>query len=70
MSVSAIEVISHPTTTIASGFWSSAPTPVLQIIGRSHKTEVNAVISTGLNLIMAPCITEKWIHSLVIMAFL
>jgi len=59
ISVRAIEVIRPPTTTIASGFWSSAPVPVAQIIGSNHITEVNAVMSTGLRRIIAPFTTAS-----------
>jgi len=51
--VKAIEVMSQPTTTIAKGFCNSAPVPVLHIIGNNQITDVNAVIKTGLNLIIA-----------------
>jgi hypothetical protein len=54
ISVSAMEVINQPTTTIAKGFCNSEPVHVLQIIGINHITEVNAVISTGLSLTIAP----------------
>lgn len=43
--------------------------PVAQIIGRSQITEVNAVISTGRNLVMAPSITDSCIFSFVISTF-
>ena len=65
----AIEVISHPTTTIASGFCSSLPVPVLHIIGKSQITEVKAVIKTGLRRTIAHSTIASCIPSLVILAF-
>jgi hypothetical protein len=59
-------VIKPHTTTIASGFCSSAQVPVLQIIGNNQIIEVNAVISTGLSLTIAQCTTDTCIHSFVI----
>jgi hypothetical protein len=66
--VRAIEVMSHHTTTIAKGFCNSLPVPVLQIIGKSPITEVNAVIRTGRSRIMAPSTTDSCIHCFVIFA--
>ena len=69
ISVRAIEVISHPTTTIANGFWSSLPVPVLHIIGSNPMTEVKAVMSTGRRRTIAHSTIESCIHCLVILTF-
>jgi len=42
-----IAPITPPMTTVASGRWTSAPTPVLNAIGRKPKLATSVVMSTG-----------------------
>jgi hypothetical protein len=46
-SVSYVEEMIPPITTVASGRWTSAPTPTLTAIGRKPGLAISAVISTG-----------------------
>ena len=55
--VSRVEEINPPMTTVASGFWTSAPALVEMAIGRNPNEATNAVITTGLSLISVPFIT-------------
>ena len=46
-SVSSVLLTMPPMTTVASGRWTSAPTPVLSAIGRNPIAATSAVMSTG-----------------------
>ena len=47
MSVASVAVIIPPTTTVASGRCTSAPTPVLSAIGMKPNAATSEVMSTG-----------------------
>ena len=53
-SVSRVEVINPPTTTVANGFWISDPVPLANSIGIKLKMAIDAVINTGRNLLRLP----------------
>ena len=46
-----------PITTVASGFCTSAPEPLLNAIGKNPKDATNAVIKTGRKRVLVPCKT-------------
>ena len=54
-SVSRVEVIRPPMTTVASGLWISAPVAVETAIGMKPRLATSAVINTGRNLSADPC---------------
>src|SRR5690606_41114944 len=54
--VRAVAEISPPITTAANGLCTSAPALVLNAIGRKPKLATDAVINTGLSLVLAPSI--------------
>ena len=45
-----VEIMSPPITTVAKGFCTSPPAPVLMAIGIKPKAGTKAVINTALNL--------------------
>lgn len=49
-SVRRVEETSPPMTTVASGRWTSAPTPVFTAIGMNPRLATRAVMSTGRSL--------------------
>jgi len=51
--VSIVLLITPPMTTVASGRWTSAPTPVLRAIGMKPRLATSAVISTGRRRVIA-----------------
>ena len=54
--VNAVAEINPPITTVANGFCTSAPALVLNAIGKKPKLATDAVINTGLSLVLAPSI--------------
>jgi hypothetical protein len=46
--------MSPPMTTVASGFWTSAPVPVAMAIGTKPREATSAVINTGRKHVSAP----------------
>ena len=54
--VKSVDEITPPTTTVASGRCTSAPMPVFNAIGINPKLATKAVIKTGLNRWLAPCL--------------
>ena len=46
-----------PITTVAKGFCTSAPEPLLKAMGKNPNDATNAVIKTGRNRILVPCKT-------------
>ena len=54
-----VEIISPPITTVAKGFCTSPPAPVLIAIGIKPKAGTRAVINTALNLDLVACITIR-----------
>src|SRR5690606_4034002 len=54
--VNAVAEINPPITTVAKGFCTSAPALVLNAIGKKPKLATDAVINTGLSLVLAPSI--------------
>ncbi|MNL67149.1 hypothetical protein D3C87_1917090 [compost metagenome] len=53
-----------PITTVANGFCTSAPAPVLKAIGKKPKEATVAVINTGLSRIFVPSHT-RWNTSVI-----
>jgi hypothetical protein len=58
-SVSIVELINPPITTLASGRCISAPVDVETAMGINPKLATKAVMSTGLSLLLAPLITDS-----------
>ncbi len=50
-------LINPPITTVASGRWTSAPSPLLKAIGKKPNDATNAVIKTGRSLLILPFTT-------------
>ena len=54
INVNKVAVINPPITTVANGFWTSAPALLLIAIGRNPREATAAVNITGLNLTLVP----------------
>ena len=54
-----VEEIKPPITTVASGFWTSAPAETVSAMGRKPKEATAAVIITGLSLAFKPLRTRS-----------
>lgn len=61
ISVSKVDEIMPPMTTVASGFCTSAPIRVESIIGKKPKMSTSAVMRTGLNRTNDPVRTISWV---------
>ena len=52
--VNSVELISPPMTTVASGFWTSAPVPVASAIGTNPSEATSTLMTTGRSRVSAP----------------
>ena len=61
-----VAVINPPITTVANGFCTSAPAPLLNAIGKKPSEATAAVISTGRKRIFVPSNTlcNTFVHSI------
>ena len=69
ISVSKVAVSKPPMTTVAKGFCTSAPAPFENAIGKKPKLATVAVIKTGRNRKIVPCLMRS-IGSLIELIFL
>ena len=68
--VSIVEVMTPPITTVASGLWTSAPTPVEMAIGKKPTASVTAVAITGIKRCLAAVRTESFNNNEILLSSL